>query len=182
MIVFVQFLTCDCLWLVVFHICLSAFAVGVWGGADNVCCCWYSDLQGIIAIKSYIDRHNSRFLQCRHCAVNCLWHRCSSGEGAIVCKSHATHLALIAYNLLCAMWWEGIAQLLRLTELKSHLFSVASLAETIYWWRRGEENGIGRKPLVMSFEKCHILKAQRCKPQPRHNPHPWFGFFGKQTC
>ena len=35
------------------------------------------------------------FLQSPHCAANCLQHVRSSGPGAIVCKSRATHQALI---------------------------------------------------------------------------------------
>ena len=41
--------------------------------------------------------------------------------GAIVCKSHATYQALVMCNMLSAMWYDGPAQLLSLTELKSHL-------------------------------------------------------------
>ena len=39
-----------------------------------------------------------------------------------VCKSCTTHRALITCNTSCATWCEGAAQLLSLTELKSHLF------------------------------------------------------------
>ena len=42
-----------------------------------------------------IQRRYSRFLQSPHSATNCLQHACSSGPGAIVCKSHTTHRALI---------------------------------------------------------------------------------------
>ena len=45
----------------------------------------------IIAFKGAI-RH---FLQSPHSAANCLQHARSSGPGAIVCKSRATHRALI---------------------------------------------------------------------------------------
>ena len=44
----------------------------------------------IIAFKGAIRD----FLQSPHSAVNCLQHVRSSGTGAIVCKSRATHLAL----------------------------------------------------------------------------------------
>ena len=43
------------------------------------------------------------FLQSPHCAANCLQHICSSGPGAIVCKSRAAHRALIMCNMLCYM-------------------------------------------------------------------------------
>ena len=38
------------------------------------------------------------FLQSPHSAANCLQHVRSSGTGAIVCKSRATHRALITYK------------------------------------------------------------------------------------
>ena len=48
----------------------------------------------------------------------------SSGPGATVCKSRATHRALITYNMSCATWYEGTVQVLSWTELKSHLFEL----------------------------------------------------------
>ena len=47
------------------------------------------------------QRHYSRFLQSPHCVTNCLQHVRSSGPGAIVCKSCATHRALITCNMPC---------------------------------------------------------------------------------
>ena len=43
------------------------------------------------------------FLQSPHCAMNRLQHVCSSGPGAIVCKSRATHRALITCNMSSCM-------------------------------------------------------------------------------
>ena len=40
--------------------------------------------------------------QSPHCAANCLQHVRSSGQGAVVCKSRATHRALITCNMPCA--------------------------------------------------------------------------------
>ena len=37
-------------------------------------------------------------------------------------KSRAAHRVLITCNMSCAIWYEGAAQLLSLTEFKSHLF------------------------------------------------------------
>ena len=51
----------------------------------------------IIAYKGAIRD----FLQSPHCAVNRLQRVCSSGPGAIVCKSCATHQALITCNISC---------------------------------------------------------------------------------
>ena len=41
------------------------------------------------------------FLQSPHCAANCLQRLPSSGPGAVVCKSRATHRALITCNMCC---------------------------------------------------------------------------------
>ena len=41
------------------------------------------------------------YLQSPHSAAKCLQHVRSSGPGAVVCKSHATHRALITCNMLC---------------------------------------------------------------------------------
>ena len=72
--------------------------------------------------NNHIERRNSRFLQSPHWATNCLQHVRSCGSDVIVCKSCATHQALITCNLQCVTWYNGTAQLLSLTELKSHLF------------------------------------------------------------
>ena len=62
-------------------------------------------------------------LQSPHCATNCLQHERSSGQGAIVCTSRATHGALI----MCNMSWyvpHGSKEQLsyQVWEFKSHLF------------------------------------------------------------
>ena len=72
-----------------------------------------------------------------HCAANRLQHIRSSGPGAIVCKSRAAHGALIMRNISCATWYEGTAQLLSLTELKSQLFELYFIAWTINRMKEG---------------------------------------------
>ena len=48
--------------------------------------------------------------------------------------------------MLRATWYEGTVQLLRLTDLKSHLFELYSLAEPLTV-EGGEETGVpGEKP------------------------------------
>ena len=51
----------------------------------------------IIAFKGAIQD----FLQSPHCAKNCRQHVRSNGQGAIMCKSRATHRALIMCNMSC---------------------------------------------------------------------------------
>ena len=80
-------------------------------------------------------------LQSPHCAVKCLKHVRSSGSGAMVCKSRATHRALITCNMSCATWYEGTDQVLSFTELKSHYVSCTLLAEPLTD-EGGEETGV----------------------------------------
>ena len=83
---------------------------------------WHNSNNDKIII-SYND-HDNKNKNDNRIAPNCLQHAHSSGPGAIVCKLCATHRALITCNLQCATWYEGTAQLLSLTELKSHLFQL----------------------------------------------------------
>ena len=66
------------------------------------------------------------FLQSAHCAANRLQHVRSCGPGTVVCKitcntSSAYH---VQHVVLRATRYQGTAQLLSLTELKSHLFEL----------------------------------------------------------
>ena len=71
----------------------------------------------IIAFKGAIRD----FSQFPHSAANSLQHVRSSDPGAIV--QHIERLSC-ASVMLGATWYEGTAQLLSLTELKSHLFEL----------------------------------------------------------
>ena len=81
------------------------------------------------------------FLQSPYCAANCLQHARSSGPGAIVCKSCATHSACITCNMPWATWYKGTAQLLSLTDFRSHIFSFILLSEPLTN-KGGEETGV----------------------------------------
>ena len=43
-------------------------------------------------VNNHIEKRNSNFLQSPHCAVNCLQHVRSRGQGTVVCKSRAKHI------------------------------------------------------------------------------------------
>ena len=66
------------------------------------------------------------------------------------CADHATQV-FMTYSIPCETWNKGTAQLLSLTELKSHLLQLYFI-ETINWWSRGgnqttqENPKQGRKP------------------------------------
>ena len=51
--------------------------------------------------NNHIERRNSRFLTMSSCTSNCLQHIRSSGQGAIMHKSCATHQVLITCNMSC---------------------------------------------------------------------------------
>ena len=70
----------------------------------------------IIDNNDCIQRHSLRFftISSLRRKLSPTW--CSSGQGTIVCKSRATHQALITCNMLCATLYEETAQLLSLTE------------------------------------------------------------------
>ena len=73
----------------------------------------------IISFKGAIRE----FLQSSHCVANRLQHVRSSGPGAVVRKSHASHRALITCNMCYVpRSTKGQLSYLSLTELKSHLF------------------------------------------------------------
>ena len=123
------------------------------------------------------------FLQSPHCAANCLQHVRSSGPGASVCESCATHRALIACNISCFVprGTKGQLQLLSLTEFKSHLFIFILLAKSLNQFRRRGSRSTRRKPLAVSFRKCHIQKPEDSSPMRDLDPHNSIGGrLGKQ--
>ena len=58
----------------------------------------------MIIIKIALKGAMRDFAQFPHCAADCLQHVHSSGNGAIVCKSRATHRALITCYMSSATW------------------------------------------------------------------------------
>ena len=94
---------------------------------------------------------------------------------------------LSAYHVqrvvLPATWYEGTAQLLSLTDFKSHLYELYFIGGTINRWRRGGNRSTRRKPMATSFRKCHILKPEDSSPKRDSNLHNSIGGrLGKQTC
>ena len=94
------------------------------------------------------------YLQWPHCTVNCHQHRRSSGRCAIMCKSRATHPALITSNMLCNMCYEGTTHLLSLTELKCRAWNCS--------WKNkreflgGSRGMVPRKSLKVETKICAI--------------------------
>ena len=69
--------------------------------------------------------------------------------------------SLIMCNMLCMAW--GMNGQLSYEVLQSWYriyFSCILLAESLNRWRRGGNQSIRRKPLVMTLRKCHILEPE----------------------
>ena len=67
--------------------------------------------------------------------------------------------------MLRATWYEGTAQLLSLTELKSHLFELYFIGWTIKPMKDGRKPEYPEKTLATSFRKCHILQPEDTSPK-----------------
>ena len=70
-----------------------------------------------------IEWRNLRLLTISLLRRKRLQHMCSICKGEIVCRSRATLRVIITCSMQCG-GYEGTAQLLNLTELKSHLLSL----------------------------------------------------------
>ena len=105
--------------------------------------------------------------------------RPGSNRVQITCNTSSVYH--MQHVVLRAMWSEGTAQLLNLTDFKSHLFELYFIGWTINWWRRGGNRSTQRKPLATSFRKCHILNPRDASPKWDSNPHNSIsGRLGKQ--
>ena len=89
----------------------------------------------IIAFKGAIRD----FLQSPHSAANCLEHTRSSGPGAIVCKSRATHRALITCkcHVTCHLVRRD-SSAIKFDWVESNLFELILLTESLNRWRGSE--------------------------------------------
>ena len=86
--------------------------------------------------NNWIQRRNSRFWQSPSCAVNHLQHVRSSGPGAIVCKSRATHRALITCNMsfMCHVVRRDNSAT-KFNRVQIAFIELYFISWTINWWR-----------------------------------------------
>ena len=147
---------------------------------------WFLLLPFIIIIIIIVFKGAIRdFLQSPHSAANRLQHVRSSGPGAIVCKSRATHRALITCQVSCYVPFGTKGQLsYSVWQSWNRIYlSFILLAEPLNRWRRGGNRSTRRKPLATSFRKCHILQPEDSSPKRDSNPRSSIGGrLGKQTC
>ena len=81
--------------------------------------------------------------------------------------SRATHRAIITCNTSCATWYEGTAQLLCLTDFKSHFFELFVTGRTINRWKEGRKPEYQEKTPDDELQKMPHTTARIFKPQPR---------------
>ena len=113
-----------------------------------------------------IERCNYRFCNSTDCTMNCFQHTCWSGKGTKVCKSHATHWALIMCDTSHSMWCKWTAQLSSLTEFK--ILFICSLIHCPQLKKEGlEMEHLEKTPSI----KCHILKSENSSPKRDTNLH-----------
>ena len=72
--------------------------------------------------------------------------------------------------MLRAMWHEGTAQLLSLTELKSHLFELYFIDWTIKPMKEGRKPEYPEETPGDELQKMPHTKARKFKPQARLEP------------
>ena len=108
------------------------------------------------------------FLQSPYCATNCLQHIRWCGQGAVMCKSHATHQAVIMCNMPCASRDSSA--------IKFDRVQITFIWDLFDWLKplSGEGGNAIRVPRektpVMSLRKCHFLNPSKFKPQQRFEP------------
>ena len=86
----------------------------------------------------------------------------------ITCNTLSTYY--MQHVVLCATWYEGTAQLLSLTELKSHLFELYLTGWTIQPMKEGRKLEYPEKTPGDELQKMPHTKARRFKPQARLEP------------
>ena len=139
----------------------------------------------IIYNNNHIQRRNSRFFTIsslhRELSPTRTLKWLGRNRVQIMCNTFSAYH--VQHVLIRGTWYEGTAQLLSLTELKSHLFELYFIGWTFNRWRRGGNGSTWRKPLARSFRKCHILQPEDSSPKRDSNPHNSIGGrLKKQTC
>ena len=88
------------------------------------------------------------------------------------CANHVQHIERLSHAsvMLRAAWYEGTAQLLSLTELKSHLFELYFIGWTIKPMKEGRKPEYPEKTPGDELQKMPYTTARRFKPQARLEP------------
>ena len=97
---------------------------------------------------------------------------CAQVARAQSCANHVQRIERLsrASVVLRATWYEGTAQLLSLTELKSHLFELNFIGWTIKPMKEGRKPEYPEKTPGDMIQKMPRTKARRFKPQARLEP------------
>ena len=88
------------------------------------------------------------------------------------CANHVQHIERLsrASVMLCATWYEGTAQPISLTELKSHLFELYFIGWTIKPMKEGRKPEYLEKTPGDELQNIPQTTARRFKPQMRLEP------------
>ena len=119
-----------------------------------------------------IQRRYSRFFtissQCRKLSPTCTlkWPRRSCVQ--ITCNTSSAYH--VQHVVLRATWYKGTAQLLSLTELKSHLFELYFVSWIIKPMKEGRKPEYPEKPPGDKLQKMPHTTARRFKSQARLEP------------
>ena len=97
---------------------------------------------------------------------------------AQLCANHLQHIECLSRASVMprATWYEGTAQLLSLTELKSHIFELYFIGWTIKPMKEGRKPEYPEKTPGDELQTMPHTTAQRFKPQTRLEPvqqHWW---------
>ena len=107
------------------------------------------------------------------------WPRCNHVQ--ITCNTSSAYH--VQHVILCATWYEGTAQLLSLTELKSHLFELYFVGWIIKLMKEGRKPEYPEKTPGDELQKMPHTKARRFNSKRDTNPRGSIGSrLGKQTC
>ena len=119
-----------------------------------------------------IQRRCLRFVYNLLTALQTLSNRYAQVARAQSCANHVQHIERLsrASVMLCATWYEGTAQLLSLTELKSHLFQLYFIGWTIKPMKEGRKPEYPEKTPGDELQKMPLTTAWRFKPQARLEP------------
>ena len=131
---------------------------------DDLCILYWATLIIIIIIIAFKGAIRD-FLQSPHSAANCLQPQVARVQS---CANHVQHIERLSYAsvMLRATWYEGTAQLLSLTEFKSHLFQFFySVGWTIKPMKDGRKPVYPEKTPGDERQKMPHTTAWRFKPQ-----------------
>ena len=133
------------------------YQVNAGTGRQGVSVLWPGEVM-MMMMTAFWKAYFEIFLQSPHCVANCLQHPSSSGQGAVVCKLHSTHQALLKCKHVVCHVAQRDSSAFRLNRIEiTFIFSIVLLAETINGWMRGwAGQRTGENPRRRASEICNL--------------------------